>query len=684
MSGPSEETPSPAPLLLDERFLEALAAALSQFIAAGDSGAFFARTVADAVERTGSGYGFIAGLRRNDAGAPDVELLASANLAWSDAVRRFYEETVAVAGDLGELRARFRDVRVSGARLIAQDPHTGGSVSGLPPGHPPLRSMLCLPLRSQGAAAGIVCLGNREGGYEDRVAGVLAPLVASLEAVLGSLRAQESRRREEAAARAARGHEIRTAMAAIVGYCDMLVRSTGPDSAKPHAVRQIRANCQHMLGLLDDVLAPRSGEAERAAPPGSQATPVAAWVTGLLPELRQAAADRGLTLDATFAGPVPASWRTDPARVRQVLLEMVGFAAHGAGHGVVTMRTSFRPPAVPAGSGRLLFQVEGMGTAIGLGGRGGRSGAFTQVYDLRGTQETTTPYDLAATKRLTAALGGELQVVDSTGAGRSVSVELPVAPEDCLRLDTQPQGPSRAARPTRPGAEPRLDGRRILVVDDDEDNRRIARFLLEDAGADVQTADDGQAGIEAFEAASRGGRGFDAILMDMQMPVCDGFSATSQLRSRGVTVPIIAVTALALAEDAARCLAAGCSAYLTKPIVPEEILATLDGLLSVTRTEVRPVNRRATAEERFAALVTTYVGQFAGWAREIRVARDCGDLAALRTLVHRMRGTGTTFGFPGLTRHASAIEDALRAGTPPEQLAEPIELLLKAMEDASA
>jgi len=127
---------------------------------------------------------------------------------------------------------------------------------------------------------------------------------------------------------------------------------------------------------------------------------------------------------------------------------------------------------------------------------------------------------------------------------------------------------------------PTLDGARILLAEDGADNQRLISALLRKAGAEVTIADNGQAAVETAIAARNRGRPFDVILMDMQMPLVDGYAATAQLRRSGHTGTIIALTANAMAEDREKCLRAGCDDYLAKPVARATLLRTVAKHLS--------------------------------------------------------------------------------------------------------
>jgi CheY-like chemotaxis protein len=178
-----------------------------------------------------------------------------------------------------------------------------------------------------------------------------------------------------------------------------------------------------------------------------------------------------------------------------------------------------------------------------------------------------TGLGLAISRRLAQMLGGDIEVRSRAGYGSHFILRIPTGPlEDVEMVDNARES---MARPDAPAAaeanEARLWGR-ILLAEDGVDNQRLVSFHLRRAGAEVTIAGDGQVACELARRARARGEGFDLILMDMQMPVLDGYGATAQLRAEGFTCPIVALTAHAMSGDREQCLRAGCDDYLTKPI----------------------------------------------------------------------------------------------------------------------
>jgi CheY-like chemotaxis protein/HPt (histidine-containing phosphotransfer) domain-containing protein len=201
---------------------------------------------------------------------------------------------------------------------------------------------------------------------------------------------------------------------------------------------------------------------------------------------------------------------------------------------------------------------------------------------------------------------------------------------------------------------------------------------LGDAGAEVVSAENGQTAVELAVAQQ-----FDLILMDMQMPVMDGYAATVELRRRGVKVPIIALTAYAMAEDRNKCLASGCSDYLPKPIEEEVLLRTVrehlgddrsgqenesaasgDGSVTPIRADGDsiPLTSKLASDPRLIEMKREFLEGFPGKVRTMSELLERNDLAALATIVHRLRGTSGAMGFHSVTQPATNAEESIKGG----------------------
>ncbi|MCL4742931.1 MAG: response regulator [Phycisphaerales bacterium] len=389
------------------------------------------------------------------------------------------------------------------------------------------------------------------------------------------------RARDEAAAAAeARGaflanmsHEIRTPMTAILGYADLLDDPSVDGAGRAEAVRVIRRNGRHLLAVINDILDLSKIEAGRLEVEPGDCEPVRI-VEEVCSLLRVRAVEKGLDLEWSMGGPAPRRIRTDARRLKQTLLNLVGNAVKFTERGSVRVVVSMGGDAE---SGRVVrFRVTDTGIGIAPDKIASLFEPFMQADETMSRRFGGTGLGLAVSNRLVEMLGGSIEVRSEPGIGSEFTLTLPVSDAEASDLISSPDelfvSDALAERST--DADGLRLRARVLLAEDGEDNRRLIVHHLTRAGAEVETVANGRAAVEHAVAAVNEGRPFDAVLMDMQMPVMDGYAASRELRRVGYGLPIIALTAHAMAEDRARCLAAGCDDYVSKPIDRAELLRT--------------------------------------------------------------------------------------------------------------
>ncbi len=405
---------------------------------------------------------------------------------------------------------------------------------------------------------------RRREELERLVAERTAALEESNRALEESKRLAESATRAKTEFLANMSHEIRTPMTAVLGYADVLLDEVGLGRGTPgsvEAARAIQRNGKYLLDLVNDILDISKIEAGRLHMEHITCSPmqVLAEVVSLM---RVRAEAKNVPLELQYAGPIPDSIETDPLRWRQILINLVGNAIKFTETGSVRIVASLvQKPGEAA-----LLRVEVVDTGLGLTPEqvGNLFQPFTQADSSTTRRFGGTGLGLTISKRLAAMLGGDVTVQSEYGKGSTFSVTVATGSLEGVAL-REPCGEAEAAAPPADGAAARLDGR-ILLAEDGPDNQRLIRFVLRKAGAAVTVAENGEIALHAALAARADGEPFDLILMDMQMPVMDGYEAARRLRAEGYAGPIVALTAHAMDGDEAKCRSAGCDGYLTKPI----------------------------------------------------------------------------------------------------------------------
>jgi CheY-like chemotaxis protein len=279
--------------------------------------------------------------------------------------------------------------------------------------------------------------------------------------------------------------------------------------------------------------------------------------------MRVRAMSKGLSLQVHYVFPVPEHVRTDPLRVKQVLVNLVGNAIKFTEVGEVQMIVRSQDLSGPAP----LIGIEVIDTGIGMDSTQmlGLFQQFSQVDGSASRRFGGTGLGLVISRRIARMLGGDITVMSRPGRGSAFTFTFNPGDLTGQRLITSPSEAVAEPGSAEEQSDQPVHGR-ILLVEDGPDNQRLIAFLLRKAGADVEIAEDGQAALERVAAAALAGNPYQLILMDMQMPRMDGYTATKELRQRGVHAPIVALTAHAMSTDRERCLAAGCTDYLSKPI----------------------------------------------------------------------------------------------------------------------
>ncbi len=382
--------------------------------------------------------------------------------------------------------------------------------------------------------------------------------------------AAEKANRTKSAFLANISHELRTPMAAVLGFAEIL-RAESTDPSFIDKVDSIARNGKYLLALLDDMLDLSLIEADKLTVT-RQAVDVQKTIDDVRSLMNVRAADEGIPLVFELKTAIPQTITADRVRLRQILVNLIGNAIKFTDEGEVRVSVS-----LDAEQALLLFDVSDTGIGMTSEQMERIFQPFTQASPETAQRFGGTGLGLTISKRLADAMGGSIHVTSQAGQGSCFTLSLPVTDAQRKHL-ARPRAASPVRQPT--GHEPRLKiDARILLADDRRDVWRVGKFFLESCGAKVTVVEDGRQAVDTALQADANGQPFSLILMDMQMPIMNGIDAVQELRANGFDQPIIALTANAMEGDRQACLSVGCTEYLTKPIDGKKLITLVSSLL---------------------------------------------------------------------------------------------------------
>jgi len=376
-------------------------------------------------------------------------------------------------------------------------------------------------------------------------------------------------------------HEIRTPMTAILGFSD-LVLSNVKQQENVDALLTVQRNADYLLEIVNHILDLSKIDSGQLEVENIECSP-SQILSDLASLVRVRCADKDIPLEIRFDGQVPETIKSDPTRLSQILINLTSNAIKFSEDGKVRLGVCL----LDAEGDNPKMQFEVIDSGIGM-----TEEHIARLFEpfQQADSSTTRKYGgtglgLTISKQLAMRLGGDISVKSKLGEGSTFIVTVETGSLDGVNLLDNPKEAQFSKTPENKSAKPmaQLDCR-VLLAEDGPDNQRLISFLLKKAGAEVALAVNGRIAYELALASRDEETQFDVILMDMQMPVMDGYHATTKLREAGYTGPIIALTANAMSTDRDRCLSAGCDDYTTKPIDPKT-LVSLVAAHSRTRAE---------------------------------------------------------------------------------------------------
>jgi len=499
----------------------------------------------------------------------------------------------------------------------------------------------------------------------------------------------ESANRSKSEFLANMSHEIRTPMNSILGFTEVLKRGYGKDRDNKKYLETISSSGSHLLNLINDILdlsKVEAGKIEIEVTPGDSRQ----VLHELLSVMRVKADEKGIALDYQSEGEIPETLLADIAKIRQILINLIGNAIKFTETGGVTLISRYDLAEV---GGTINFIVRDTGVGMTQAQADSVFESFVQADSSITRRFGGTGLGLSISKKFALAMGGDIIVSSTPGVGSTFAVHIPIEIPAGTKMLTESElemldviyEDQEEGRWCFPAAK-------VLVVDDGEENRSLLEAVLGETGLSIIVATNG---LEGLQKAS--GDSFDMILMDVQMPVMDGLTAVGKMREQGLQLPIIALTADAMKGVEEKCMAAGYSGYMTKPIDLDKLLRllatelgghfekaqekALDSAsvpaigamaleptltdvvkLTVNNTETKPIySTLPLGSDKLRSLVEQFVPRMHEQLAKAEQAIEVADMEELAALAHWLKGSAGSVGYHDFTEIAAELEALAKA-----------------------
>ncbi len=474
-------------------------------------------------------------------------------------------------------------------------------------------------------------------------------------------------------------HELRTPLTAIRGFAETLLFEGQSEDARKESVNTIVRNCQHLLELINDILDISKIEAGKLEIESIETSPVHV-MKDVETLMRSKAEEKGLNFIIEFSTPIPDKVMTDALRLKQVIVNLVGNAIKFTEHGQVKVDISFNKEKE-----LMTFAITDSGIGISEEQISKLFKAFSQAESGITRRFGGTGLGLKISEELTKRLGGSIVVTSKIGEGSTFAASIKTGPVSEVREITYNTLASATTSSAAPKIPPKGSiGGKILIAEDTRDNQRILSFYLNQAGLNFTFVENGQL---AVEEATKGG--FNLILMDMHMPIMDGYTATKTLRDSGYTGPIVAATAAATTQDVDRCYKAGCDYVVTKPYNWAQFFSTLKKYLpageqsetttsesgqkkEVGQPSLTLVQQALATTEPYIPwlveqspdlipLVLEFLSEIENYRSRVTKSFEEKNWEELRAVAHAFSGTASMYGYPEGSKIAKELQRSAEA-----------------------
>jgi len=450
-------------------------------------------------------------------------------------------------------------------------------------------------------------------------------------------------------------HEIRTPLTGIIGFAELSLNPSQSKQDHVVSIKNIVSSGKHLLSIINDILDLSKIEADKLEVEHIEMSPLE-----ILEDVKSIASlqadEKGLEFFINYIFPLPKKIYSDPLRLKQILINLCSNALKFTEKGVVHINVS-------ANTHSEQMQFEVIDSGIGLD-----QDQLTKIFDAFNQADASTTrrfggtgLGLALSKNLSNKLGGDISVESQLGVGSKFCVTIKTgeikADDIVFRVENTSENQNEA---TTSFENIQLDGT-ILIAEDTAINQTLIEMYLGSCGAKLTFVENGKLAVDAATKTT-----YDLILMDMQMPIMDGLTATKKLRSLNYKGPIVALTANAMREDVESCKAAGCNEFVSKPIDIKKLEMIVTNNLKKAKNNVlkeEPIisSNKITSDNMLSLqkrFIKEGIPEFLG---EIQSAHNSHNIPKLKEYLHKMKGTGGNFGYSILTAHCSKIETQLNS-----------------------
>ncbi len=434
-------------------------------------------------------------------------------------------------------------------------------------------------------------------------------------------------------------HEIRSPLSAIIGFSDLLRKSKLVRIKQDSCIVSIQRNSKHLLHLINDILDITKIEAGQLEIEQISVSPFA-----VLDEIQSSilvdSNDKGLGFKINYAFPLPEQIKTDPIRLKQILINLTSNAIKFTERGGINVNVACNKE-----TGSMTFDVIDTGIGLTTEQQENIFSSFTQADSSITRKYGGSGLGLNICKQLAQKLGGGIWVESTLGRGSKFSFNITAGKISDDNLIYSLEHHTNTSDDSKQNPNKRLFGH-VLLAEDTEDNQDLIEMYVTDTGAKITIVNNGAEAVKICESST-----FDLILMDMQMPVMDGITATSNIRSTGITTPIISLTANAMKSDFERCIDAGANEFITKPIDVTRFNQILYKYLSNTKKSElsgNKINKLQKLTNKFLADLPTRMSLITG-------LKEDNNWDKIEEETHKLKGLGTPFGYPEITQMSDEI-----------------------------